>query len=273
MKPMFVQDGVRHNSLGFRGAAEHAESAAAPRILAIGDSFTYGLGVRDEETFAAHLGRTMKVEVINAGVNAYGVDQALLMWEHIGRRFKPDVVVLGYYVDDFYRNLLSVRDRPKPHFAFDSTTLQFELRSAAVSRENADRLRRERGAGQWRLQRAAAWLWRKVLGQLGSVDDKMREGARLSEFLLARLHASVTESGSKLVVAFIGDRFDANTEHAWIEASVARSCRSLAITCVNVAAAMREVEADQFYGSNHHYSTAGHQFAADRIAQAIGPLP
>lgn len=274
MKPMLARDGVRHNSFGFRGDVEHTERPVGPRILAIGDSFTYGLGVRNEETFAAQLSRLMKVEVINAGVNAYGVDQALLMWEQHGQRFKPDVVVLGYYVDDFYRNLLAVRDKPKPRFLFDPASRKFELQSAAASRDYADRWRREGDAsGQWCLPHATAWLWRKLLGKLGRVDEKTEQGGRLSEFLLGRLRDSVTRSGAKLIVAFIGDRFGASAEHSWIESSVAQSCQSLGITCVNVAAAMRHVDSIEFYGPNHHYSAAGHRFAADQIAQAIGPLP
>lgn len=274
MTPMLARDGVRHNSLGFRGSIEYAERGTGPRILTIGDSFTYGLGVRDEETFAAQLSQLTKVEVINAGVNAYGVDQALLMWEQEGRRFKPDVVVLGYYVDDFYRNLLAVRDKPKPRFSFNPESRKFELQTTATSREYANKLRQERGtSGQWHTHHAAAWLWRYVLGKLGWIDNTMEKGARLSEFLLRQLNDSVTRSDAKLIVAFIGHRFDNSTEHDWIEDSVAQSCRSLAITCVNLAAAMRQVNANPFYGPNHHYSPAGHRFAADRIAQAIGPLP
>lgn len=274
MKPMLERDGTRHNSLGFRGGTEHAERGTGPRILTIGDSFTYGLGVRDEETFAAQLGKLTKAEVINAGVNAYGVDQALLMWEQDGRRFKPEVVVLGYYVDDFYRNLLAVRDKPKPRFTFNPEIRKFDLQTTATSRDYADKLRQELGtSGQWRTHQAAAWLGRKLLGKLGWVDGAMEAGASLSEFLLRQLNDSVTRSGAKLIVVFIGHRFDKSTEHSWIEDSVAQSCRSLAVSCVNLAAAMRDGNASLFYGLNSHYSVEGHRFAADQIAQAIGPLP
>ncbi len=78
-----------HNSQGFRGTREIAVEGTRRRIVAIGDSFTYGLGVEDDETFAARLGVLLGGDVANLGVNGYGVDQAILMWEREGRRLRP----------------------------------------------------------------------------------------------------------------------------------------------------------------------------------------
>ena len=46
----------------------------------IGDSFTYGKGVNDQETFAYKLQQALisdSVEIINAGVEGRGTDHAL----------------------------------------------------------------------------------------------------------------------------------------------------------------------------------------------------
>jgi len=60
---------VRINSLGFRGP-EVSLGAARPRVLFIGDSFTYGDGVDEESTLPAHVARRLgrRAEVLNGGV-------------------------------------------------------------------------------------------------------------------------------------------------------------------------------------------------------------
>lgn len=270
MRPGRSAEGVTHNALGFRGATLPREQASGPRILAIGDSFTYGLGVKDGETFSAQLERITGVETINAGVNAYGVDQAVLMWERHGRPLEPDVVVLGYYVDDFYRNLLAIRDGPKPHFRRDPESGQFVLRSTAVARQRMLDLQ-SRG---WRLDdlrvvEAMTWFGRRSLAKLGYVEDEtMVRGAELSHYLLARLDASVRATGARLVVVFIGDRFG-SAAHQWIEDEVMKSCANLTITCINLAESMRQAGRDPYFGDDHHFSVLGHRFAAEQIAQAL----
>lgn len=67
---------LRTNSLGFRDAAvrEVALKPAGKRIVVIGDSFTEGVGVSYEHTFAGMLGAALApegVEVLNAGVSSY----------------------------------------------------------------------------------------------------------------------------------------------------------------------------------------------------------
>src|SRR5690606_31285854 len=65
--------GYSTNALAFRGAAE---AARAPAALWLGDSFTFGFGVDDGETFvdrldAAHAGGLRHV---NLGVPGYSTD-------------------------------------------------------------------------------------------------------------------------------------------------------------------------------------------------------
>jgi hypothetical protein len=79
------------------------------RVALFGDSFTFGDEVGPEETWGAALERALAergvaAEVLNFGVNAYGVDQALLRWRRDGRPFRPDVVVLGLQPENVLRN-------------------------------------------------------------------------------------------------------------------------------------------------------------------------
>jgi hypothetical protein len=103
-----------NNSLGWRGRREYRETKPSDyRVLFLGDSFTYGLGVNDDQTFAAQVEKDLRadqlsVEVMNAGCLAKGTDYALKCFQTVGRQFHPDLTVLGFYPNDFQDNARGV---------------------------------------------------------------------------------------------------------------------------------------------------------------------
>jgi hypothetical protein len=69
------------------------------RVLLVGDSYFWEYGVDDSQVVSEIL-QTMAgtgVEVINGAVTGYGTDLELLWLINEGLRFRPDVVVLGFY--------------------------------------------------------------------------------------------------------------------------------------------------------------------------------
>jgi hypothetical protein len=104
------------NSRGLRDAREFAyeKPPGTLRVLALGDSHTQGYEVRQEATFSAVLERYLnthlharggKAEVLNAGVSGFSTAEAAAYLEAEGHRYQPDVVVLGFYANDFEDNL------------------------------------------------------------------------------------------------------------------------------------------------------------------------
>jgi hypothetical protein len=99
-----------NNSLGWRGRREYREAKPTEyRVLFLGDSFTYGLGVNDDQTFAALVEKElradrMSVEVMNAGCPGKGTDYELKCFQTLGRKFHPDLTVLGFFPNDFQDN-------------------------------------------------------------------------------------------------------------------------------------------------------------------------
>jgi hypothetical protein len=93
----------RTNNLGLRGDDVAFEKAAGGRrILCLGDSVTFGEGVREEDTWPAQLARRLGpgTEVINAGIQGYDFNhEALYLLLH-GRRLAPDVVVIAFFMND-----------------------------------------------------------------------------------------------------------------------------------------------------------------------------
>ena len=100
------------NSKGFRNSREfaYAKSPETLRVLSLGDSQTQGLEVRQDFTFSAVLERALgrrsvAAEVLNAGVSGFSNAEELALLEHEGAKYSPDVVVLGFFANDFEDNL------------------------------------------------------------------------------------------------------------------------------------------------------------------------
>ncbi len=102
IRPYFLQT----NSVGLRNDREIEENAV--RILAIGDSFTYGMYVHNHETFPARLEERLnqllapEVQVLNAGVPGYTIQDELEYLHEKGLALEPDVVILGTYTNDVF---------------------------------------------------------------------------------------------------------------------------------------------------------------------------
>jgi hypothetical protein len=81
---------VRTNALGLRGPdVVVPKPAGTYRVLLLGDSMTAGLEVNENETFAAvcveRLRGPRHVEVVNAGVRGYNLDNVRLVCNRYGR--------------------------------------------------------------------------------------------------------------------------------------------------------------------------------------------
>jgi hypothetical protein len=83
-----------------RGPAIGPRDPDRPRIVVIGDSFTEGQGVREEDTFVARLGRRMPdAEVLNCGRRGYDFPE-LATWFDDHLALEPDLVVYAMVLND-----------------------------------------------------------------------------------------------------------------------------------------------------------------------------
>jgi len=127
------------NSAGFRSRRDFDRSPPPDtlRIALFGDSFTAGDDVGDDEAWGFLLERILNeagisTEVLNFGVGAYGMGQAYLRWQRLGKRFSPDIVIFGLQPENLKRNVnvfrqLLHRSGPafsKPRFALIDDELQ-----------------------------------------------------------------------------------------------------------------------------------------------------
>lgn len=115
------------NKSGLRGEQiyPYKRTPGKFRVLMIGDSFTFGEGVNNKETFSHYLQEMLpEAEVINLGVHGYGHDQILIHLQEEGVKYQPDLVVLGFVDADMERNRMNFRDYAKPKFVLKGGDLK-----------------------------------------------------------------------------------------------------------------------------------------------------
>jgi lysophospholipase L1-like esterase len=104
---------VRTNSLGFRDTREYdlTKRANVFRILVFGDSVTFGHGSVFEHTYPYLLERQLSAwrpdidwQVWNLGIPGYNTSQELAQLLDLGPRYRPDLVIVGFFLNDVVEN-------------------------------------------------------------------------------------------------------------------------------------------------------------------------
>ncbi len=98
------QTHVSINSDGYRDY-EHGVWDGRKKIAVVGDSFTFGFGVEQNESFPSLLEKKTGFEVFNFGISAYGTEQELLLIKDNIVYYNPDEIILAFYMNDLRENV------------------------------------------------------------------------------------------------------------------------------------------------------------------------
>lgn len=95
------QQGLRHSPI-----FDTHKKMDEKRILLLGDSFTYGVGANDDETFAGRLQANLpQYQFANAGCNGYGTRNVLSVLDFLGPELKPDIIIYFFFWNDLSDNM------------------------------------------------------------------------------------------------------------------------------------------------------------------------
>jgi hypothetical protein len=126
LRPGAVRDGdvsIQIDSNGCRHSGSDVPSDPSKPILAVGDSFTFGTDLSDEQAWPAQLAAITRARVVNGGVPAYGMDQIFLRCESLVAELDPRLVVFAIVADDIQRCEYSYRWAWKPYFDVENDQL------------------------------------------------------------------------------------------------------------------------------------------------------
>jgi hypothetical protein len=117
-------NGIGHYQMGIPGIANShghrdievtlKKPPGVFRILVLGDSFTVGANVRQEEAYPKVVEKRLKsvypeIQVVNAGVGGWDPFQYAQYFEHYGYQFEPDLILVGFFVgNDTYSDASTV---------------------------------------------------------------------------------------------------------------------------------------------------------------------
>lgn len=200
-----AQSEVHHdvNPLGFRGPAFTQKPEGTFRLVCLGDSFTFGEGVRNEDTYPEVAARLLRkqgkqTDACNLGVGGYNTTQSLGVLERFGFDLEPDVVVLGY----------TINDAEPPLFQSDPSSGAPVRRVRPTAIEVESGTQRPPATALYRFRLAqAVWkvlhernLTQQTLEYYRSVNDPSAAGCIESERALREIIATCRERGIPCIV-------------------------------------------------------------------------
>lgn len=255
---------VNSNSRGVRGRREYAIGKAGRfRAVVIGDSYTFGEGVNDDETFSAFLERQLPgSDIINLGVHGYGTDQQLLRLQRDGLPYRPDVIVFGYYEDDISRNRMRFRDYLKPHFSIVNDRLELDNDPIPSPEDYKARLHV------------------RSLGYLNIFMTRLRErrleadNVERSKRLLAEIAAQARRAAATLVTVYLPTPDQVRDNETAHPGLFSYTCALPDVVCVDPTASLHRVTAsapDWRSLFRYHYAPELHQVIAQELAREILP--
>jgi len=272
-----------HRGIRFNGKTAPPETAP---VLAVGDSFTFGDEVSDDESWPALLEGMIGEPVLNAGVFNYGLDQVVLRTEKLLPETKAKTLILSFVYGDVRRSQAAQRTGvEKPYFTVDEAgELQLNNVPPSPNRPRPEQLGMERTVlgysylADWVMRRLGKEEWWYAGGnpQIFAHHD----GPRVACLLLQRLRAFAEEQG--VLVMIVAEYFPRNFTEPQNPKSVeeiAGTADLLAcardqgfITVDTFAPFQRAIERDRdaFFEliAGAHFSRQGNRIVASMIAEA-----
>ena len=130
---------LRINGQGFRNDRDFPQAVPAGKRRAIcaGDSFTFGYGVDNSQTWCQLLAAAdPQLETVNMGQGGYGIDQAYLWYKRDGVKLNHDIVLFAFITLDFQRmQQKQFLGYGKPYFSMERGALT--LQNVPVPQPNA----------------------------------------------------------------------------------------------------------------------------------------
>jgi GDSL-like Lipase/Acylhydrolase family len=211
------EEGLVHlNSMGLRGREVAARKPdGVRRILVLGDSFVFGVGVNESSAFSSRLeallnaGQPNRYEVVSMGVSGYSTDQEYLLYQELGASLQPDIVILVACDNDFDGNVqdFAYLAYYKPFFELvEGRLVRHNVPAPQLSRYQSAKLWLGRHSNLWNIARASRFESVSGFFQVARAQSSNQDPQQLMRALLGALRADVERSGARFVLFNTGHR-------------------------------------------------------------------
>lgn len=242
--------------------------AAGKTIHIFGDSFTFGFGVSNGETWPDILSETLTqpIDVVNYAVTGYGLDQMYLsLKQNLDQIKEGDIVLFAPISDDLQRNLIA-----KTHVCL-AYLIEPEGQHAHPKYED----------GEWRtvpIERECSYFWDSILGNslwpisLGGLYRSWRLNSIREELITHadRILEDAQELADRKEAAFQTIFLSTPEEceldrHSLDLSSLQASAQFLIDDCPDGVSEARSLRFDH----DRHYNAKGHRWAAEAIYKRL----
>ena len=286
------QSQITIDSNGYRSLGTDSEKSNHSKnegtVFFIGDSFTFGFGVNDDETFSALLSQKINYKVVNAGVAAYGLDQMALSIDSLNASADgSDLLIVGIFVEDFWRSTLSISNSgyPKPFFQIKGKSLV--LRNIPVPSLEEQHIFHQQTSNIYDSDRLSqllskSYLFRfskrgviKFFKLLGWTDFTSSDDWVIGKKIIQYIYDSHHRRFSNIVFVLIPPKRWIEGTDEPIRQSFLNFCTEQSFDCLDLTTPLKAVFhatqeiKDLYIQDDDHWTRLGHEIAAEEIYKII----
>lgn len=268
----------RYSAQQFRSPEIGPHRAGVVRVAVIGDSFTEGMGVKEEDTYARVLHRLLNTgpeaghwEVFNCGRRGYDFPALRDLFETV-LALEPDVVIYGMVLNDAVRSdafqgrqaYLNdwILDRGRMFRDDDERRLgPLDFRLFALVRDRVESYRVGRDTTRW---------YRDMYG------EPNREGWERTQAYLREMNSRAQARGGRFLVAswplLVG--LEGRYPFADVSETIARFCLSAGIARHDLLSALygRRDDSLWVHPVDHHPNETAHRLAGESLVEPVRRL-
>lgn len=277
---------VHVNTAGLRGRALRPRLPTTYRILALGDSFTWGYGATETQAWPYLLESALQehfpeqdIQVFNGGVPGYGNDEELIWLRTRGSKLAPDLVVTMFFSgNDFEDNRSAARET---HMIVDGmlvdTSFSQRKNDQAAWIQLVDKVK------------AYSHLFSLLSDRLGYVAMRLgvyaaltkssseyftRQDAERTHALLLDIVTASRDLGARNLLVFVPEKMQILSGEAPVPRAagvVEGAAHSADVPWLNLTPALikRRDRRPMYYLVDGHWTPEGNSVAAEAIFRAI----
>jgi hypothetical protein len=266
---------------GFRGGT----LGGPPWGVAVGDSFTFGLGVNQEATWIAQLAKLSQREIVNLGVPGWGPQQYTRTLEQYGFPLKPKIVFYGLFSND----VGNVTRFEKDDGRFNRFSLRQFLRLHSVTFNLFRRLRRAKNAVE-NIELADIGLHfssENLKSRVSSNTKRFARGWPLTRREIETAYQDSQRSNATFVLLYFPSKeevyWEAIKEKAkslepfddridQLRKTTMEFCRSRALLCIDLTPALKKKASQRekvYFSVDSHWNEPGNRAVAEEIHKQL----